>query len=83
MMMSRQQDTLLWYQKPLSEILKEFSVGPLVGLTNEQVETKRLRYGPNVLPRGKSLRWWQLLLRQFVNPLVFILLIAAGLTIWI
>ncbi|WP_417316852.1 cation-translocating P-type ATPase [Emcibacter sp.] len=47
------------------------------GLTGDQVEILRQTYGPNQLPEGKGKHLWQIILSQFLNPLVYLLLIAA------
>ena len=42
---------------------------------------ERLRaYGPNIVEAAEADRWWTLALRQFRDPLIYILLIAAALT---
>ncbi|MDX1608384.1 MAG: HAD-IC family P-type ATPase, partial [Candidatus Spechtbacterales bacterium] len=40
-------------------------------------------FGLNQLPRGKKVHWYEMLWRQFKNPLIFILLIAVAFTYWI
>lgn len=72
-----------WHLLSLDDIAKEFVVITEQGLSEEEVVERRKKYGPNNLPQGKKLHWWQLFLRQFINPLVFILLIAAGMTLWL
>lgn len=65
------------YAKNYSEALKYFSVSENLGLSQEEVKRNREKYGPNELPaeQGKSL--WQLVLEQFEDLLVRILLLAA------
>ncbi|XP_072604072.1 sarcoplasmic/endoplasmic reticulum calcium ATPase 3 isoform X5 [Vulpes vulpes] len=60
-----------------AEVLRGFSVTVEGGLRPEQVSAARERYGPNELPteEGKSL--WELVLEQFEDLLVRILLLAA------
>ena len=72
-----------WYRKPLRDIIAELSVDTSRGLSADAVQKRQREFGKNILPRGKKLRWQQLFLRQFKNPLVFILLIAAFLTFWL
>uniref|UniRef100_H3BDY4 Calcium-transporting ATPase n=1 Tax=Latimeria chalumnae TaxID=7897 RepID=H3BDY4_LATCH len=59
------------------EVLKRFEVDENTGLSAEQVRSSREKYGPNELPaeEGKSL--WELVLEQFEELLVRILLLAA------
>ncbi|XP_030878126.1 sarcoplasmic/endoplasmic reticulum calcium ATPase 3-like [Leptonychotes weddellii] len=62
---------------PAADVLNRFSVRVESGLRPEQVSGARERYGPNELPteEGKSL--WELVLEQFEDLLVRILLLAA------
>ncbi|EFO86897.1 CRE-SCA-1 protein [Caenorhabditis remanei] len=64
------------HSKDAEEVCKFFGTGP-EGLSEQQVETLRKKYGENELPaeEGKSL--WELILEQFDDLLVKILLLAA------
>lgn len=61
-------------KKELSDIYAEFgsSAG---GLTEAQAQEHILRYGPNKI-LVKETKWWQILLRQFASPFVYILIFA-------
>uniref|UniRef100_UPI00358FF69A sarcoplasmic/endoplasmic reticulum calcium ATPase 2 isoform X2 n=1 Tax=Myxine glutinosa TaxID=7769 RepID=UPI00358FF69A len=63
--------------KTVDEVLSSFGVNETTGLSLEQVKKARERYGPNELPteEGKSL--WELVIEQFEDLLVRILLLAA------
>uniref|UniRef100_A0A4W4FXJ6 Calcium-transporting ATPase n=1 Tax=Electrophorus electricus TaxID=8005 RepID=A0A4W4FXJ6_ELEEL len=65
------------HTKPAAEVLKNFNVNENNGLTPEQVKNNLEKYGPNELPaeEGKSL--WELVVEQFEDLLVRILLLAA------
>ncbi|XP_059406689.1 sarcoplasmic/endoplasmic reticulum calcium ATPase 1-like isoform X1 [Carassius carassius] len=65
------------HTKSASEVLANFGVNENTGLTLEQVKINFERYGPNELPaeEGKSL--WELVVEQFEDLLVRILLLAA------
>ncbi|XP_034034874.1 LOW QUALITY PROTEIN: sarcoplasmic/endoplasmic reticulum calcium ATPase 1 [Thalassophryne amazonica] len=65
------------HSKSAVEVLKYFSVHENTGLTVEQVKDSLEKYGPNELPaeEGKSL--WELVVEQFEDLLVRILLLAA------
>ncbi|KAL0994772.1 hypothetical protein UPYG_G00126970 [Umbra pygmaea] len=65
------------HTKSASEVLENFGVNENTGLTLEQVKSNFEKYGPNELPaeEGKSL--WELVLEQFEDLLVRILLLAA------
>ncbi len=49
----------------------------LHGLTSAQVLERRSRHGSNVLPAGKTVSAWSILFSQFKSPLVYIILMAA------
>ena len=72
-----------WYAKSGADVLRELAVDAVRGLSNADITVRVKEHGRNVLPHGKQLTWWQLVLRQFINPLIAMLLIAAGLTLWL
>ncbi|XP_061433723.1 sarcoplasmic/endoplasmic reticulum calcium ATPase 2 isoform X1 [Lethenteron reissneri] len=65
------------HAKEVAEVVSFFSVDPQKGLSLEQVRRLREKHGPNELPaeEGKSL--WDLVVEQFEDLLVRILLLAA------
>ncbi|TNM84693.1 hypothetical protein fugu_008871 [Takifugu bimaculatus] len=65
------------HTKSATEVLDHFGVNENTGLTLEQVKVHFEKYGPNELPaeEGKSL--WELVVEQFEDLLVRILLLAA------
>uniref|UniRef100_A0A3Q4H0F2 P-type Ca(2+) transporter n=1 Tax=Neolamprologus brichardi TaxID=32507 RepID=A0A3Q4H0F2_NEOBR len=65
------------HTKSATEVLDNFGVNENTGLTLEQVKAHLEKYGPNELPaeEGKSL--WELVVEQFEDLLVRILLLAA------
>ena len=48
------------------------------GLTSEEAAVRLERYGPNQLQSAPSVSMWKLLLDEFRNPLILILLVAAA-----
>lgn len=65
------------WAKSVKDSLRHFDVQASTGLSNYQVEQNRKKYGKNELPpeEGKSL--WELIVEQFEDLLVRILLLAA------
>ncbi|KAF8413369.1 hypothetical protein HHK36_001350 [Tetracentron sinense] len=61
----------------IEECLKEYNVKLEKGLSTYEVEKKRERYGWNELDREKGKPLWRLVLEQFDDMLVKILLVAA------
>ncbi|MFA4925611.1 MAG: HAD-IC family P-type ATPase, partial [Candidatus Aminicenantales bacterium] len=51
------------------------------GLTTAEVEERRRQYGPNALPQGKKTSVLSIFFNQFKNPLVYIILVAAAISL--
>jgi magnesium-transporting ATPase (P-type) len=51
------------------------------GLTEAEVAERRARYGANTLPAPPKVTLWEVLLHQFLSPLIYILLAAAGVAV--
>jgi len=47
------------------------------GLTVDQVRMRIQKFGSNILPTKKPVALWEVILRQFKSPLIYILMIAA------
>ncbi|KAL0368930.1 UNVERIFIED_CONTAM: Calcium-transporting ATPase 3, endoplasmic reticulum-type [Sesamum calycinum] len=65
------------YARSVSEVLEFFAVDPTKGLTDSQVAEHGRLYGNNVLPQEQSTPFWRLVLKQFDDLLVKILIAAA------
>ncbi len=65
-----------WHSLSSDQVLDLLRVGT-VGLGSTEVESRRASFGPNVLPRRERVSVLILYLRQFKSPLVYLLLIAA------
>jgi len=65
------------HAKTVEEVLNYFNVDPERGLTLDQVKRNQEKYGPNELPTEEGKSIWQLVLEQFDDLLVKILLLAA------
>jgi P-type Ca2+ transporter type 2C len=46
------------------------------GLSQSEAARRLVEYGPNDLPEAQPVRLWQRLLRQFMSPLIYVLLFA-------
>lgn len=62
------------------QTLNHFSTNPTQGLPQRRALELGEKIGPNLLPQEKKTSSFRLLLKQFQNPLVYILLIAALIT---
>src|SRR5512136_1233653 len=54
---------------------------PLNGLTADEVLERRKKHGDNLLPAEKGTTVWTILLNQIKSPLVYIILVAAGVSL--
>ncbi len=66
---------MAYYKKEVDDVLKEVD-SSRKGLSDKEAKLRLHRYGLNELKEVKKESWFVLLLRQFVNPLIFILIIA-------
>ncbi|KAI7855486.1 Ca-transporting ATPase [Circinella umbellata] len=65
------------FVKTSKEVCDHFGVNPNVGLEEGQVLKQQKKYGKNELPEEEATPLWQLILEQFQDQLVLILLAAA------
>ncbi len=65
-----------WHSVEIKEIFEELKTSK-EGLSSQEVKQRLVIYGENKLPIGKKITWLQIVLHQLLNPLIFILLIAA------
>ncbi len=68
-----------WACQESAEALKSFQTGDR-GLARAEAEARFAAFGPNEIAQGKPTPWYVILGRQFTNPLIYILLIAALVT---
>lgn len=61
------------YQIPLDDILKKYDVDKSKGLSQEQVQASRKKYGQNVLEESKGQSKWEILLENLNNIIVYLL----------
>lgn len=65
------------FARSTEEVLAFFNVDPARGLNDTQVEKNRAMHGLNVLPVEEGSPFWKLVLKQFDDLLVKILIVAA------
>ena len=69
-----------WHSLAVADVFRELS-SSANGLTEEIAGERLASYGPNELQTGQKISAWQILLDQFKNVLLLILIIATGLSI--
>ncbi|MGM0590460.1 MAG: cation-translocating P-type ATPase [Halobacteriota archaeon] len=61
----------------MSDVLEQLDVSKDEGLTEEEVESRRARFGPNELHEVEPRRWLEVLISQFTSVIVLLLAVAA------
>lgn len=65
-----------WFQMPAGQVLERFK-SSRKGLSGQEVQERRKKYGKNVIWEGRKKAWWQVFAEQFGDLLVWILIGAA------
>ncbi|MDD4504303.1 MAG: cation-transporting P-type ATPase, partial [Clostridiaceae bacterium] len=71
----------MWFSKSQEEVLKEFDVNPLSGLSNEEAKIRLDRYGENRLKGKPKKSLISLFFAQLKDMLIYVLLGASVITI--
>jgi magnesium-transporting ATPase (P-type) len=71
-----------WHTRPVEEAIEELATDPDNGLSKDDAEKRLERYGPNAIESGEVDPWWKILLRQFLDPLIYILILAVLVTLY-
>src|SRR5690348_16323164 len=71
-----------FYQMTCDEVLEQLGAGK-EGLSNAEVVRRLSAYGPNLIPEAKQRSRWSILLAQFRDLMIIILLIAAGVSFFV
>ena len=69
-----------WHHLPENEVLKTFAVDRSAGLPQEEVQRRQKESGANRVTARRGTPGWLRFLRQFHQPLVYILILACGVT---
>ncbi|MGM0459090.1 MAG: cation-translocating P-type ATPase [Bacteroidota bacterium] len=69
----------VWYTKPQSDVLRKLQTTK-EGLSDSEAANRLSYFGPNVIEKEEGLTRWQILVHQFKDPLIYILLFAAFIT---
>ncbi|MCK5632613.1 HAD-IC family P-type ATPase [bacterium] len=67
-----------WSQKKISEVIKQLQSHIQKGLSLQQVQERRKKFGANRLPEQPRESWLFVFIRQFKSPLIYVLLAAAA-----
>ena len=64
------------------QVLEELDTSRERGLSRQEAQRRQAQYGPNRLERAKGKRLPLRLLGQLTDPMILVLLAAAGLSLW-
>ncbi len=78
--MTAQKELQPWHTLELPDLLETMQAGK-GGLSSDEAAARLEKYGPNKLPEQPAPTVWQILLRQFMSPLIYILVLAAMLAL--
>ena len=73
----------IWHSIPTKEAVKILNSNAGLGLKESEVELRKNEYGLNSLPEDKPLSPLVLFLRQLKSPLILVLVLAGGVTLWL
>ena len=71
-----------WHSLSEPEIFKFLNTGAK-GISSEEAEARIKSYGANILPQADPPTWWEIGIRQFQSPFVYILAVAALVSLFI
>ncbi|MCC6228472.1 MAG: HAD-IC family P-type ATPase [Phycisphaerales bacterium] len=74
---------LPWHAVPAEEVITKFVSNAHDGLTAAEAAARLARHGRNTITATRGRPWWVLLLLQFHTPLVYLLIFAGGVTLWL
>lgn len=69
-----------WHEVEVDEACSILQVGSSQGLTLDEHQLRRDKWGLNNLPEVKHRPFWRLFLGQFASPLIYILFVAAAIS---
>lgn len=72
----------LYHQLSVKDVLEKLKASP-DGLSGSDVKRRQEEYGLNKVPQPQGKTFLQILISQFLNPLIYILIIAAVVSILI
>jgi Ca2+-transporting ATPase len=73
--------TAAWHSLDVEEVAAQLDTSPASGLGQREASRRLAEYGPNEIAAARAVAPWKLLLEQFKNVLILILLAAVGLSL--
>jgi Cation transport ATPase len=70
-----------WHELPVSQVAQLLETNLVSGLSAAEAESRLKKYGPNKVTEKLVTPPWKRFLLQFHQPLIYILLVASGVTL--
>ncbi|MFP4469026.1 MAG: cation-translocating P-type ATPase, partial [Bacteroidales bacterium] len=77
---ARKPEKSRWHSMSVEEVVRSLEADGENGLDEKEAEKRLETYGPNEMPGKRQRTWWQRLLAQFTNVLIYVLIGAAVIT---
>ncbi|WP_333873547.1 cation-transporting P-type ATPase [Methylobacter sp.] len=77
---TRNRQTVNWHSFNVDNTIEQLQIDRNDGLSSQEVENRLKKFGNNRLPRPRGRSAWVRFLLQFHNVLIYVMLIAAGIT---
>ncbi len=74
---TKDQPRINWHALTSDQIIRQLATPPETGLSSEEAARRLETYGPNQLTEAPGVTFWQMLLDQFNNFVVIMLIVAA------
>lgn len=71
-----------WFSRERAQVLRELRSDRVVGLSSKEAQARLLKCGPNQLKKPRKESLFQRALGQLKDPMILVLLAAAGLSVW-
>src|ERR1035437_6027849 len=72
-----------FYKENIESVLNEFKSDSKNGLDEQKIKLARQKYGSNVLKATNTIGVFKIIFRQFISPLVLILIVAAAISFYL
>lgn len=73
----------IWHSIQCSEVLEALESNTMQGLSHNVAKERLKRFGTNTLPEPERRSLFSIVLHQFLSPLIYLLLVAAGIAFFI
>ncbi|MBN2702560.1 MAG: hypothetical protein JXR29_14035, partial [Methylothermaceae bacterium] len=72
-----------WHILPIEELVSRLNFDLEQGLGEKEAKSRLTRYGPNEIEEGKRRTLVRMLLDQFLDFMILVLIVAAGISFWL